>query len=251
MIFILVSTLLFIGATTKKMKYINLKKHFENYEGAFVLYNMTTDTYSVYNEKQCLEPISPSGTFEIMSTLIGLEVGIINEDTVFHWNEKLYPPGTGNEDKTVIEAFKQSKKWCYQELARQIGNDRMKTYLGETQYGNGDIRGGIDQFWLDSSLKISLIEQIDFLKKLYLEQLPFKKENVEFVKQMLMNEPNEEFNIYGKTSLLKDGASLFVGYIEYREEPYFFATLVRGESSDSKNLAKKITLKILKMNKWK
>jgi beta-lactamase class D len=34
-------------------------------------------------------------------------------------------------------------------------------------YGNQDISGGIDQFWLSSSLKISPKEQADFMEALY------------------------------------------------------------------------------------
>ncbi|MFP9052255.1 penicillin-binding transpeptidase domain-containing protein, partial [Enterococcus faecalis] len=48
-------------------------------------------------------------------------------------------------------------------LARDIGEERMKTWLHTLSYGNEDISGGIDQFWLQSSLTISPLEQETFL----------------------------------------------------------------------------------------
>jgi beta-lactamase class D OXA-48 len=37
--------------------------------------------------------------------------------------------------------------------------------------GNEDVSGGVDHFWLDGPLRITAVQQIEFLKKLYLNQL--------------------------------------------------------------------------------
>ena len=54
---------------------------------------------------------------------------------------------------------------------------REKEYLTRIQYGNADLSGGVDRFWLDGALRISAMEQVDFLRKLYRNELPFKVEH--------------------------------------------------------------------------
>ena len=49
-----------------------------------------------------------------------------------------------------------------------------KGYLTRIQYGNADPSGSVDRFWLDGALRISAMEQVDFLRKLYRNELPFR-----------------------------------------------------------------------------
>ncbi len=58
--------------------------------------------------------------------------------------------------------MKHSVVWFYQEVARRIGAERMQAHLDALGYGNRDISGGIDKFWLTGGLRISPHEQIDF-----------------------------------------------------------------------------------------
>jgi beta-lactamase class D len=61
----------------------------------------------------------------------------------------------------------------YQELARRIGLERMHDGLVKLNYGN---RGYRRQLWLDGPLKISAVEQTEFLAKLLQETLPLPKQ---------------------------------------------------------------------------
>jgi beta-lactamase class D len=81
-------------------------------------------------------------------------------------------------------AIKYSVLWYYRELAKGVGEARMKEWVTKLGYGNQDTSGGIDQFWLRSSLRISADEQIEFLKKLYREQLPVSKRSLETAHQL-------------------------------------------------------------------
>jgi beta-lactamase class D len=81
--------------------------------------------------------------------------------------------------------------WYYQELARRVGADTMKFWLDKVSYGNADTSGGIDQFWLTGNLRISPIEQILFLQKLKSEQLPFSKNTITIVKDIMIQERSE------------------------------------------------------------
>ena len=66
----------------------------------------------------------------------------------------------------------------YQQFAREIGEVREKS--DSIQYGNPS--GGVDRFWLDGALRISAMEQVDFLRKLYRNELPFKVEHQRLVR---------------------------------------------------------------------
>ena len=73
----------------------------------------------------------------------------------------------------MVNAFKYSAVWFYQELARRIGEEKMQHYITLNHYGNEDISGGIDLFWLDGGLRISADEQIEILKKIYNNEIGF------------------------------------------------------------------------------
>jgi beta-lactamase class D len=60
-------------------------------------------------------------------------------------------------------AFPNSTVWFYQDTARKTGKRRMQKYLNRAHYGNARIGTTIDQFWLNGTLQISAIEQVEFL----------------------------------------------------------------------------------------
>ena len=54
----------------------------------------------------------------------------------------------------------------------------MARYVTAARYGNADISGGIDLFWLQGGLRISALEQIDFLARLNRRELPFSANTI-------------------------------------------------------------------------
>jgi beta-lactamase class D len=109
-----------------------------------------------------------------MNTLIAIEEKIISEkDEVLKWDGHIYEIPDWNHDQTLESAFKVSCVWYFQELARRVGAEKYRSYLRKSAYG--ELREPFDEtsFWLDGSLQISAIEQINFLKKVYLRTLPF------------------------------------------------------------------------------
>ena len=88
--------------------------------------------------------------------------------------------------------MRHSTVWVYQQFAREIGEVREKEYLTRIQYGNADPSGGVDRFWLDGALRISAMEQVDFLRKLYRNELPFKVEHQRLVKDIMIVEAGRD-----------------------------------------------------------
>jgi beta-lactamase class D len=225
------------------------EKYFKGYKGAFVLYDLKADKYIRYNPEQCAEEFIPASTFKILNSLTGLETGIIaDENFVIKWDGIHYDNPAWNKDQTLKTAFQDSVVWYFQELARRVGKDRMYHYLVAADYGNKDISGHIDSFWLDGGLRISANEQVTFLKRMYQGEFFFSARTVNIVKNMMVLEKTESHTLSGKTGSAQR-ASLhtgwFVGYLETQGNVYFFATNI--ESSNPDGLANGETAKLINM----
>ncbi|MET0624277.1 MAG: penicillin-binding transpeptidase domain-containing protein [Pyrinomonadaceae bacterium] len=214
-------------------------KQFPN--GAFVLYDLKRDRYLRYNEARCRERFSPFSTFKIPNSLIGLDTGVITDaDFLIKWDEKKYPAHSRDtlpfsawwQDQTLRTAFKRSVVWYYRELALKVGEKRMKEYVQKLHYGNEDVSGPLNNFWLGSSLKVSADEQVDFLKRFYKEELPVAKRSTQLVKEIMTLEETPDHRLSGKTGggPLGENRYLgwFVGYVETKDNTYFFATEIEG-----------------------
>src|SRR5215211_7937208 len=174
----------------------DLSPFFKDTTGAFVLYDQKNDRYLRYNEQRCRERFSPKSTFKIPNSLIGLESGVIKDaEFVIPWNRQKYPPQDNwntepfkhwGQDHTLRSAIKYSVVWYYRELALRVGAARMKKLVKAFDYGNYDVSGAIDNFWLGGPLRISADEQVEFLKKFYAGRLPVSRRSTEIVKDILV-----------------------------------------------------------------
>jgi len=61
----------------------------------------------------------------------------------------------------------------------------MQKYLDLFEYGNRDIGGGIDQFWLTGALRIDPVQQVDFVDRLRRGALPVSKRSQDQVADIL------------------------------------------------------------------
>ncbi len=222
----------------------DLSPFFKDTKGAFVLYDQKNDRYTRYDEERCRVRFSPKSTFKIPNSLIGLETGVIRDaEFVIPWNRQKYPPHDNwdqypfkhwGQDHQLRSAIKYSVLWYYQELALRVGKQRMKKLVTAFDYGNKNISGDIDSFWLNGGLKISADEQVEFLKKFYAGRLPVSKRSTEIVKDILVLEQTPEYKLSAKTGggSIAEGTYIgwFVGYLETKGNVYFFATNIEGTS---------------------
>ncbi len=240
------------STSTTTVQENKLEKYFQGFSGAFVLYDRNKESYIRYNPEQCAERFLPASTFKIINSLIGLETGVIpDENFVIKWDGTRYETSTWNQDHTLKTAFQNSVVWYYQELARRVGKDRMQQYVDAVGYGNKDIGGKIDSFWLDGALRISADEQIELLKRLYRDDLPFSQRSMKIIKEIMVLESTDNYRLSGKTgSVWRVGmnrSGWLVGYVEEKDNVYFFATNIESSSPEATGVkAKEIAQDILR-----
>lgn len=234
----------------ENIKVEDLSQYFTGYDGTFVLFDKKLGEYIIYNEPKSKKRVPPCSTFKIVNSLIGLDTGVVqDENSVYKWDGKKRSIEEWNRDHTLASAVKYSAVWYFQELARNVGSERMQSHLDEMNYGNRDISAGIDKFWLQSSLEVSPVEQVDMLRKLYDYQLPFSKRSVDIVKKIIINSEENGVILSAKTgSGEKAGKGIngwYVGCVENDDNVYFFATNIEAENNAAGVKAKEITINIL------
>lgn len=233
----------------------DLSTYFIGYEGCIVLFDKSKNEYAIYNEQKSRNQVPPNSSFKIVNSLIGLETKVLeDENTTLKWDGKEYPVESWNKDHTLKSAISNSVVWYYQNLASQVGEEKMQDYVNKVNYGNKDISGGITDFWLQSSLQISPLEQVDLLREFYDYQLPFSKRNIDIVKKMIVLSEDHGAILSGKTGSGSNPDSgtngWFIGYVEKDNHVYIFATHIQDNASSDQSAngqeAKEITLQILK-----
>lgn len=214
------------------------KKYFDKtkVQGSFSLYDLKSDKFIIYNEKQFKQGFTPASTFKICNSLIGLETGVIpDEKFVIKWDGVKRERAAWNADQDLKTAYKNSTVPYYQELARRVGKERMKMWLDKANYGNRDTSGGIDRFWLDGGMRVTPEQQLDFLGRLHKNQLPLSKRSVDIVKKIMIEEETPEFTLRTKTGWgQQEGKDIgwYVGYVEKKDNTYFFATCIQIVKAD-------------------
>jgi len=187
-----------------------LAKHFadDGTVGTFVGYK--TDDYLVIfsDTERSGEAKLPASTYKIPNSLIALETGVVEDPDkdVFKWDGVKRSIEAWNRDHTMRSAIAASAVPVYQEIARRIGPERMQKYVDLFEYGNRNIGGGIDQFWLTGDLRIDPVQQVDFVDRLRRGVLPISKRSQDLVRDILPVTKVGDATIRAKSGLL--GAEL-------------------------------------------
>lgn len=213
-------------------------KYFENNSGCAVF--IKDNEYYAYNDEMANIQKSPCSTFKIVLTLAGLKYGVLqNENTVIKWDGEKRYFDEWNKDLSLKEAFNLSAVWYFEKVANEIGKEKLAEFLNKISYGNKDASAEIP-FWLDSSLKISPREQVNFLKNLFEHRLDVDNNHIETLKQIMRKDSINGGILYGKTGTSGDGNNgWFVGFYEKdNEKTYFAINLSSGENVSGKQAEK-------------
>ena len=231
--------------------------YFGGLTGAAVIYDRAENRYAVYNGELAGTRRSPCSTFKIISSLIGLEQGIIlPDDSVRTWSGEMFWNEDWNRDIGFEDAFRTSCVWYFREVIDEIGRETMQKELEKLAYGNCDISDwkgeqntnnsnrALTGFWIKSSLKISPKEETEVMERIFGENSTYSEETIEILKEVmrLPEEYGTDIPVYGKTGMGKtDGITVdawFTGFAETSEEPvYFCVYLGQSEERDATSAA--------------
>jgi len=183
-----------------------LTRHFtdDGTEGTFVGYLIDDYLVIASDNDRSGEAKLPASTFKIPNSLIALETGVVEDPDkdVFKWDGVKRSIEAWNKDHTLRTAIAASVVPVYQQIARRIGQERMQKYVDLFEYGNRNIGGGIDQFWLTGELRIDPVQQVDFVDRLRRGVLPISKRSQELVRDILPVTKSGDSIIRAKSGLV-------------------------------------------------
>jgi beta-lactamase class D len=195
--------------------------------GTIVLASADGTRQYVANPTRAATPLLPASTFKIPNTLVALAEGVATEQEVFRWDGRDKGAAVWNQDHTLATAFRTSCVWCYQELARRVGLGAYERYLAQLKYGNQRPGPRLATFWLDGDLRISALEQIEFLRRVYAQASPIPPAAYAVLRRIMVMEETPTSVLRGKTGWVRrtDGEhGWFVGYVESHAGVWLFAT---------------------------
>lgn len=204
---------------------------------------------TIIKEGECEARQSPASTFKVAISLMGFDAGILTDP---HNPEWAFQKGFADWRPDWREAtdparwMQLSVVWFSQEITKKLGLEKVKQYLADFDYGNKDMTGhkggdGLTHAWLGSSLQISPVEQVAFLRKLLRGELPVSSSAVAHtVTIMDYGTQPGGWHVYGKTgagaSRDAEGQMIFgrpfgwfVGWAEKDGRKVVFARLVQAD----------------------
>ncbi len=213
------------------------KKEWDNFlfeekvVGSILFYDPNQNIYYSNDFERCSKTFLPASTFKIANTIIGLETGVIESDTtLFRWNGEKRRLSIWEKDMNLKEAFQTSCVPCYQEVAKEIGPERMNAFLGGFNYGSMVVdSSNISIFWLEGNSGISQFEQVGFLNKIRTGKLDIADRTYNILQDVMLIDSTDSYVLRGKTGwVASDHSNIgwFVGYVESPDQTFVFATNV-------------------------
>lgn len=205
------------------------------------------------HEGTCDDAVTPASTFNIAISLMGFDSGILRDES-----SPVLPFQEGYADwipawraaSSPTDWMKNSTVWYSQQITSKLGAARFQGYVESFDYGNQDVAGdpgkdnGLAFSWISSSLKISPVDQVSFLRKVVNRKLPIKAQAYDMTSRLLkVKTLASGWEIYGKTGtafpVKPNGTDdrtrsygWFVGWATKGERTIVFARLVQDQKEE-------------------
>ena len=240
------------GFVSGQICQINFAEIFAKYpNGAIAVYDLKNKVMLQYNPSECAKRYLPASTYKIPNSLIALETGVVKDEkeVFFRWSGKKYPFAAWERDHNLATAFRYSVVPFHIKVAKVVGVKTEQDFVEKFNYGNRKASSEI-AFWIKGDIRISINEQIDFLKRLYWEKLPVSSRSIKIVKKIMIHERKQGYVLRGKTGWAMDrkvNSGWFVGYLEQNDNVYFFATHIISKQEKGFGKARiEITKRVLR-----
>lgn len=234
--------LLFTTGTLFSQSYLDFYFKSKDIDGAIIIYNETQNTWIFNNEFDVKEGTPPGATFHLLHALIGLDLGLLSEAPEIYerWDGiNRYYFGNlmtqWNCNTNLDEALYYSNDWYFDRLAHELKPKDYYYFLNRLQYSNRVVRKDISGFWNYGGLLVTPEQQLEFLKKLYHNKLPFATKNQQYVLGKMLVDENPDYTLYGYNAytVYKGKATdWWIGILKTRTDTYYFSTRIYKSIED-------------------
>lgn len=207
----------------------------------------------LHEDGDCKTRYGAQSTFKIPLALMGFDSGILKDRHNPVWPYDPAVETNREEERHETDPARWEKDsivWFSQRLTRTLGQEKFKSYVEDFNYGNKDISGdagknnGLTNAWLSSSLQISPVEQVAFVRGLLsrsykISPLAYDK-TIEIIPQFSTN----GWVVHGKTGTgferNADGTQnrarqqgWFVGWAEKENRTVLFAKFIADDKKET------------------
>ncbi|WP_436269742.1 class D beta-lactamase [Pseudoduganella sp. LjRoot289] len=206
------------------------------------------------HEGQCDERVTPASTFNIAVALMGYDSAILADE---HTPVLPFKPGypayypSWRAATDPSSWIKNSVIWYAQQVTARLGARRFAGYVRDFGYGNRDLSGdagkdnGLSYSWISSSLKISPVEQVAFLRKVVNRELALSAKAYDMTTRIMLPETLANgWEVHGKTGtaspVLPNGRDdklnqygWYVGWAQKGQRKLVFARLVLDRKQEA------------------
>jgi beta-lactamase class D len=187
----------------------------------------------------CATQVTPASTFKIAISLMGYDAGFLKDQ---HAPELPYREGyvdwreNWKQPHDPASWMRDSVVWYSQQVTTALGMPRLQAYVKQFGYGNADLSGdaehdGLTLSWIGSSLKISPLEQVGFLRKLVNRQLGVSAAAYDMTARLVAYQRIGGWDVSGKTGS-SSGYGWYVGWAAQGKRTLVFAHLLRRDAAD-------------------
>jgi beta-lactamase class D/CubicO group peptidase (beta-lactamase class C family) len=189
----------------------------------------------------CQRQVTPASTFKIPLSLMGYDAGFLTDtqtpELPFRQGYVDWRP-SWRSATAPAKWMSESVVWYSQQITQALGKARFADYTRRFDYGNADVAGdaghdGLTASWLESSLRISPLEQLAFLGKVVNRQLGVSEHAYAMTAQLTQwRQPPQGWRINGKTGM-GAGYGWYVGWAAKGARTYVFARLMQKEPTQA------------------
>lgn len=202
----------------------------------------------------CTREVTPASTFKIAISLMGYDAGVLKSE---HDPVLPFKPGyvdwrpSWRQPSDPARWMSESVVWYSQQVTQALGPKRFSAYVSRFDYGNHDLTGtpgkddGLTTAWLSSSLRISPLGQVQFLRKVVRRTLPVSAQAFDMTDRITRIEGGfDGWAVHGKTGAgspptfwqgVQDHGAYgwFVGWATKGERKVVFARLIQDETEQA------------------
>ncbi len=214
-------------------------------DGVLLIQSLDGEREYVYNADQLDHAVVPASTFKIPHALIALEEGLIESaDDVIVWDGVTRSLPQWNRDQTLASAMALSCVWCFRQFADQLTAEVYLDYLRKFDYGNGLVGDSLQGFWLEGDLRVSVRQQVNFLRRFLRQELPVEADHLRILRQILLVEETDDYTLWAKSGW-QAPHGWYVGFVETGDELWLFAHYIPVENATALPLRKQLVIAAL------